>query len=69
MKNSTEHLLKTKSDNLKKISVSNTFRSCSINPNSFLNHDLNNLYRTSYNDMYNKVIKIINLKINKIIGP
>ena len=55
MKNSTDHLLRTKSNNLAKVSVSADFKANSINTNSFINHDKLNLYRTSYNDMYQRV--------------
>ncbi len=57
MANSSEQFLKTKSTHLKDVSSSSDFMNRSVQNTDFLNYDYNNLYRSSYNDMSNKVSK------------
>lgn len=60
MQNSTEQLLRTKSLNLRSISSRDEFRRKPLENTDFINYDYNNLYRTSYNDMYSKTPKLLN---------
>ena len=55
MRNSTDQLLKTKSNHIKEVTPRSPFYSKEIENNDFINHDYPNHYRTSYNDMSNKV--------------
>jgi hypothetical protein len=62
MMNSSEQFLKTKSTHLKGISSSTDFINRSVQNTDFINYDYNNLYRSSYNDMSNKVSKVDRMK-------
>ena len=55
MKISSTQLLKSKSNQLGDVSPRSTYLKNPIENNDFLNHDYNNLYRSSYNDMSGKV--------------
>lgn len=55
MKNSTTLNLRSKSINLENISPRSEFRTNPLQTTNFINHDYDNLYRSSYNDMSNKV--------------
>ncbi len=55
MKNSTEQFLKTKSNNLLSISSRGEYYQRPVDNTDFINHDYNNLFRTSYGDMSSKV--------------
>ena len=62
MKNSTEQILKTTSHKLEDRTPNSQLRVVSgnkIDTSNYNTHDYNNLYRTSYNDMDNKVKSII----------
>lgn len=58
MVNSSEQFLKTKSTHLKDISSSSDFMNRSVQNTDYISYDYNNLYRSSYNDMSNKVNKV-----------
>lgn len=68
MKNSTEQLLKTKSNNLASISARSEFHHKPVENTDFINHDYSNLYRTSYTDMSTKVINLFNKQLPKLIN-
>jgi hypothetical protein len=55
MKNSSTQLLRSKSIQLNDISPRSNFRNNPLENKSFLNYDYDNLYRSSYNDMNNRV--------------
>ena len=55
MKNSSTQLLKSKSNQLGNVSPRSTYHINPVENNDFLNHDYNNLYRSTYNDMSNNV--------------
>jgi hypothetical protein len=55
MKNSTTQLLRSKSIQLNDVSPRSNFRNNHLENKSFINYDYNNLYRSSYNDMTNRV--------------
>ena len=55
MKNSTLQILKTRSHKLTDIKPKEEFLTNKISPTNYIVHDFNNLYRTSYDDMVNKV--------------
>jgi len=56
MRNSTQQFLKTKSNMLTEITPKAGFRTSRLEGQNYINHDHDNLYRTSYNDMTTKVI-------------
>jgi len=58
MKNSSTQLLRSKSNQLFDVSPRSNYRNNPLENNNFINHDYNNLYRSTYNDMSNKVKKI-----------
>ena len=60
MKNSTEQFLKTKSSQLRSITPREEFYREPVAQKSFVVHDLDNLYRTSYTDMSSKLPKLLN---------
>ena len=60
MKNSTEQLLETRSSNLRAVSARPDMRAKPVENRDFIKYDYNNLYRTSYNDMYSKTPKLVN---------
>lgn len=55
MKNSTTQLLRSKSIQLNDVSPRSNYRDEALENKNFINHDYNNLYRSSYGDMSNKV--------------
>lgn len=55
MKNSTTQLLRNKSNQLNDVSPRSNFRNNPLENKSFINFDYDNLYRSSYNDMGNRV--------------
>lgn len=55
MQNSTEQFLQTKSNRLNSVTAREEFKNRSIENPDFINHDYNNLYRSSYGDMTAKV--------------
>lgn len=56
MRNSSTQNLRSKSIQLEDVSPRSNFRDKPLQNTHFLNHDYDNLYRSSYNDMNNKVI-------------
>ena len=56
MKNSTNQLLRSKSIQLDDVSPRTDYKVNPLTNKNFINHDYNNLYRSSYNDMGTKVI-------------
>ena len=60
MKNSTEHLNKTKSNNLKSISSRNEYHTKQLDNIDFINYDQRNHYRTTYTDMSTSEPKMLN---------
>jgi len=60
MQNSTEQLLNTKSNRLHSVTSREVFHKKPVEGQDFIQHDYNNLYRTSYNDMTQKFPKLEN---------
>lgn len=52
--------LKSTSNNLTERTPNTDYRGGKIESTTYLSHDFNNLYRTSYNDMIEKVPKLLN---------
>ena len=58
MKNSTNQLLRSKSIQLDDVSPRTDYKVNPLTNKNFINHDYNNLYRSTYNDMGTKVINL-----------
>ena len=55
MRNSTHQFMKTRSHLLNDVTPRNEFHQTKLEATNYINFDYNNLYRTSYNDMGDKV--------------
>lgn len=60
MDNSTVQLNESRSQNLRSVSTRAESKRRGIDDKDFINYDYNNLYRTSYNDMYSNAPKLVN---------
>ncbi|MCQ2820748.1 MAG: hypothetical protein MJ252_26100 [archaeon] len=60
MSNSTEQIDFKQTQRLRAVSTRDNSKTRPLDSTDFINYDYENMYRTSYNDMYRRVPKLVN---------